>query len=127
MRKRFLELIGVAAAIVAVILLLELAPISVPGQAPTVAGQAGAAAKAGPAPNTAWGEPDLQGIWREDNQVPLQRPARYAGKEFFTEEERAALDKERAAVPRQNDVGIAPRGTEQDVSGAYNSVFTSVR
>jgi hypothetical protein len=127
MRNRFLKLIGVAAVIMAVTVLLKVAKVSVAGRPPTATGQAGAAAKAGPAPKTPWGEPDLQGIWREDHQVPLQRPARYAGKEFFTEQERAAMDKERAAVTRQNDVGVAPRGTEQDVSGAYNSVFTSVR
>jgi hypothetical protein len=127
MRNRFIQLIGVAAAIMAVTALLKLAPASVAGQAQTATAQEGAAAKAGPASKTPWGEPDLQGIWREDYQVPFQRPAKYAGKEFFTDEERAALDKVRAAVPRQNDVGIARRGTEQDVSGAYNSVFTSAR
>jgi hypothetical protein len=57
----------------------------------------------------------------------LQRPAKYANREFLTNEERAALDKMRAAAPRQNDTGIAPRGTEQDVSGAYNAVFTSMK
>jgi hypothetical protein len=117
----------VAAAIMAVVVLLKLAPVPVAGQNATPTPPTGAAAKAGPAPATPWGEPDLQGIWREDYQVPLQRPAKYAGKESFTDEERAALDKVRGAVPRFGDVGLAPRGTEQDVSGAYNAVFTSTR
>ena len=126
MSRRVLELIGVTAAMVAVVVLLKLAaPIA--GQSATPTPQTGAAAKAGPAPTTAWGEPDLQGIWREDYQVPLQRPAQYAGKESFTDEERAGLDKVRGAVPRFGDVGLAPKGSEQDVSGAYNAVFTSTR
>ena len=127
MSRRVLELIGVATAIMVVLVLLKLAPVPVTGQNSTPTPQTRAAAIAGPAPTTPWGEPDLQGIWREDYQVPLQRPAQYAGKEFFTEEERAALNKLRGAVPRFGDVGLAPRGSEQDVSGAYNAVFTSTR
>ena len=56
--------------------------------------------------------------------TPLQRSARYAGKEFFTDAERAALDKERAGIdlrPRQAG------GTERDVAGAYSAVFMSVK
>ena len=112
MRRRFLELIGVAAVIMAVTVLLELAPVV--GQVQRVPDQAAA-----PAAPTPWGEPDLQGIWTTDYEIPLQRPARFANQEFFTDEERASLDRERAAIllgrnPR------SPRGSEQDVGGAYN-------
>ena len=48
------------------------------------------------APTTAWGEPDLQGIWTDEYQTPLQRPPQFADREFFTDEERAGLDKRRA-------------------------------
>src|SRR4051812_40337083 len=34
---------------------------------------------------TAWGEPDLQGIWTDEANTPFQRPAKYANQEFFTE------------------------------------------
>jgi hypothetical protein len=34
---------------------------------------------------TPWGEPDLQGIWTDEFDTPLQRPAKYADQEFFTE------------------------------------------
>ena len=125
MSPRFLQSIGVAAVIGAVIVLLKL--VSVPLAGANASAVAADVSNAGPAPVTAWGEADLQGIWRDDYQVPLQRPSRYASKEFFTDEERAALDKIRAAVPRFGDVGLAPRGSEQDVSGAYNAVFTSTR
>ena len=37
---------------------------------------------------TPWGEPDLQGIWTDEFDTPLQRPARYANQEFFTEAQR---------------------------------------
>jgi hypothetical protein len=47
---------------------------------------------------TPWGEPDLQGIWTAEFDVPLQRPAKYAAQEFFTEAQRAELDKERAML-----------------------------
>src|SRR5258706_11476205 len=75
---------------------------------------------------TPWGGPDLQGIWTDEFQTPLQRPARLAGKEFFTDEERAKLDELRLRIPRADD-RPAPRGSEQDVSGAYPSVFNSVK
>jgi hypothetical protein len=72
---------------------------------------------------TPWGEPDLQGIWRDDYQTPLQRPAQYANREFLTDEERKALDDRLAAsLGRDNR---RERGTEKDVAGAYNAVFLS--
>jgi hypothetical protein len=37
-----------------------------------------AQALAGSGVKTAWGEPDLQGIWTEEGETPLQRPAKYA-------------------------------------------------
>ena len=77
------------------------------------------------APITAWGEPDLQGIWTDPYQTPLQRPPQYADQELFTDEERAALDKQRGAILRRDARG--KKGSEEDVAGAYNAVFTSVR
>ena len=74
---------------------------------------------------TPWGAPDLQGIWTDTYDTPLQRPARFAGREFLTEEEVAALDKERSAILRRDH--REPQGSERDVSGAYNAVFESVK
>jgi len=78
-----------------------------------------------PALKTPWGEPDLQGIWTYESDTPLQRLAKYASQEFFTDEQRAELDRERAAMlardPRQE------RGSETDVTRGYNSVFLSVK
>src|SRR2546428_11775093 len=52
-------------------------------KAPTVGG------KTAPAVKTPWGEPDLQGIWSRDVDIPLQLPTRYGGRELFAGEERA--------------------------------------
>src|ERR1700686_5538853 len=70
------------------------------------------------APKTPWGEPDLQGIWTAEFDTPLQRPAKYADQEFFTEAQRAELDKARSAT--LVDVR-AKHGTEADVAGTDNA------
>jgi hypothetical protein len=87
---------------------------------PTAA-QVPSAAAPVPGPKTAWGEPDLQGIWTDEFDTPLQRPARYANQEFFTEAQRADLDKQRSAL-------LGRRATDRDLAGAYNlAVFLSTK
>jgi hypothetical protein len=78
---------------------------------------------AAPALQTPWGEPDLQGIWTEESDTPLQRPAKYASQDVYTPEQRQELDKERATLLRRDR--RVERGTELDVAGAYNAVFMS--
>ena len=95
MRRRVLELFGVAAAVAGVTVLLQLAPVPVEGQAPQEPPDRSDAEPAAPTP---WGEPDLQGIWTTDYEIPLERPARFADREFLTDEERAELDRERARI-----------------------------
>ena len=53
----------------------------------------------------------------------MQRPAKYANQEFFTEAQRAELDQVRSALRGRDK--RAERGTERDVAGAYNAVFMS--
>jgi hypothetical protein len=72
---------------------------------------------------TPWGEPDLQGIWTDESDTPLQRPAKYADQEFFTDAQRAELDVQRAALGGKDK--RAERGTELDVTGSYNYLFIS--
>jgi hypothetical protein len=79
-----------------------------------------------PALKTPWGEPDLQGIWTDENDTPLQRPAKYAGQEFFTAAQRAELDEARTAVLVNAD-SQRSGGTARDVAGAYNSQFVSFK
>src|SRR5216684_2296374 len=67
---------------------------------------------------TPWGEPDLQGIWTVETDTPFQRLPKYADQEFFTEAQRAELDRARSEVLGRDQ--RAERGTERDVSGSYN-------
>jgi hypothetical protein len=115
-------LVALAAVIVAVIVFLKPTEVAVADQAPTASVTAPAAA---PVLKTSWGEPDLQGIWTDESDTPLQRPAKYANQEFFTEAQRAELDKERSALLGRDR--RVERGTELDVAGAYNAVFLSLK
>jgi len=78
------------------------------------------------APRTPWGAPDLQGIWDSKSTTPMQRPEQYADREFLTDDEIVALEEERARSegPQGRDVR-AETGTEADVEGAYNNIFST--
>src|SRR5579872_7144332 len=123
MKRRVVTLMGVGIAI-------SIGSLSVA----TLAGQGGAAAakpataSSNPsAQKTAWGDPDLEGIWTNEYDTPLQRSTKYANQEFFTAAQIAELDRARAAIQRREyrDKDSAGKGTEQDVAGAYNTVFES--
>ncbi len=122
MKRRMLEALGAAMAMMAVAMLLQ-GPAA--GQTPEAGAPAATAAPAGPAPETPWGHPDLQGIWLDEFDTPLERPAQFANKEFLTAEEREARDQERSGNVGRNQ--RAERGSLQDVAGAYNAVFNSVK
>lgn len=47
------------------------------------------------APRTAWGHPDIQGVWDPTTGTPLERPAEFAGKETLTEAEAAEIERKR--------------------------------
>jgi hypothetical protein len=114
MRESFSgSMLGVAIAGAAVGLAISVAPTS--AQAPTASEQAAAA-------KTPWGDPDLQGIWTDETDTPLQRSPKYADQEFFTEAQRADLDRQRSNM--QGRERRSERGSIADVAGAYNDVFT---
>ena len=52
-------------------------------------GSASAAATSASAPRTAWGAPDLRGIWDFRTITPLERPDELAGKEVLADREAA--------------------------------------
>jgi len=81
------------------------------------------ATKAGTVARTPWGDPDLQGVWFVTQDVPLERSAANANKEFLTDEEVAAADKAKGVNPGRN-ARSADAGA--DVTGAYNAVFNSI-
>jgi hypothetical protein len=105
--------VALAGAAFSLVLLVSLMPAS--AQTPT-----------GTTPTTTlttpWGEPDLQGIWTDETDTPLQRSPKFADQEFFTEAQRAELDRQRGAMLGRER--RAERGTTADVAGAYNDVFT---
>ena len=110
MERRRLDSLGVAMALAAVVVIFQLATVQVAAQAPG---------------RTAWGHPDLEGIWLDVYDTPLERAPELGNREFATPEERAARDQARQVDPGRNRRG--PRGSAQDVSGAYNAVFSSAR
>jgi hypothetical protein len=80
-------------------------------------------ASAAGAQKTPWGDPDLQGIWLDETDTPLQRPARYGNQEFFTEAQKAELNALRANLGGKDN--RREKGTELDVTGSYNDLFIS--
>jgi hypothetical protein len=66
------------------------------------------------------GKPDLQGTWSLATVTPMERPANLAGKEFFTEQEAAAYEKE---VVERNNKDRRDGPAESDVSRAYNDFW----
>ena len=95
--------LAIAAAIAGAV--VSVAVTGTSAQAPAVSGSA---------LKTPWAEPDLQGIWTDEFDSPLQRSPRYANQEFFTEEQRAELDKARSAI-------LTRFATEREINGAYNA------
>src|SRR6267142_7112087 len=115
MRNRFLSpMMKIAIAATAVSAVISVSITKISAQAP-----------AAPMLKTPWGEPDLQGIWTDETATPLQRSAKYATQEFFTEAQRAELDKERSELLGRDR--RVERGTELDVAGAYSAVFMSMK
>src|ERR1700676_4812356 len=120
MRERFSGstiALAIAGAAVSVVIAVSITRTS--AQAPAASGTVPTPA---PALTTPWGEPDLQGIWTDETDTPLQRSPKYANQELFTEAQRAELDRQRGAMLGRER--RAERGTVADVAGAYNDVFT---
>src|SRR5712664_2422516 len=120
MRERFsgsMTTVAIAGAAVGVVISASITPASIT--------PASAQAAPPPALATPWGEPDLQGVWTDETDTPLQRSPKYATQEFFTEAQREELDKERSALLLRDK--RVERGTELDVAGAYNAVFMSIK
>src|SRR5258708_22388494 len=96
-----------------------------------ISAQAPSATAPAPVPvlKTPWGEPDLQGIWTDETDTPLQRPAKYAAQEFFTAAQRAELDEARTAglLHAHADRHAEPRGPAPAFARPYNSHLLSFK
>ena len=92
----------------------------------TLAAVVAVMAGTGPAPfpaagqdvlRTPWGDPDLQGIWTGSTLTPLERPREFAGREFLTEEEAAALEL------RADRNRFVEREVREGDPGTYNQIW----
>ena len=108
MTRRLLESLGVATVLATVMVLLVNA-VPVGGQAPSA---------------TAWGHPNLEGVWLDVYATPFERAVELGDRELATAEERAARDQARMVNPGRNRRGDDGR---VDVAGAYNAVYTSAK
>ena len=107
MSPRVLILIG---ALIAVVV------IPVP-----VAGQQSPATNWTPS-RTAWGDPDLQGVYTFSTQTPVERPKELAGKAFYTEAELKELAARAEAARRsREDRDVDPKTPP----GGYDAVWTA--
>ena len=80
-----------------------------------------------PAPivaRTPWGDPDLQGTWDFTTITPLQRPAEFAGREFLTDSEAAAIEKQinqqRFETEERSPGSLGAAGRPESDPGIYN-------
>jgi hypothetical protein len=76
---------------------------------------------ASPAPRTAWGDPDLRGIWDFRSLTPFERPVEFGEKKELSEEEAAE------AIEAANETwrGIQD-GNEAMPTGSYNEAWYDV-
>ena len=110
MTRRLLESFGVFIAFAAVLVVLQVTAIPMSGQTTDA---------------TVWGHPNLEGIWLDVYATPFERAPELGNREFTTPEERAARDQALRGNTGRDQRG--PAGSPQDVSGAYNAVYTSVK
>ena len=92
------------------LVLLALLPATAPGQP--------GAADRWTMPRTAWGAPDLQGLWTSATLTPLEWPRRQPDKAQLTDEEAAALERQSQERRAASDGKSAPGSV-----GGYNQVW----
>ena len=77
-------------------------------------------------PLTAWGHPDLQGIWTTDDMrgIPQQRPTEFGTRRYLTDEEFAARGTQREGARQTQDRGAV--GTFRNEEGTRTFGYTSM-
>ena len=109
-RSLTLALMTIALSVIAIPVAAQ-APARAPAaQAPKPA--AAPAAKAWTPPKTSWGDPDLQGIYTSDDYIGLglNRQAQFGTRQYLTDEEIAAREKNIQAAAERDAVEFATPG-----------------
>jgi hypothetical protein len=105
-----------------VVVFVSLTPVPAVAQAPSTptSGRAEVASAA----RTSWGDPDLQGTWDFTTITALQRPPEFAGREFLTEKEAAALEQQinqqRFDTEERSPGSLGASGRPESDPGIYN-------
>ena len=97
---RYRRLVGFGA-------LAAVASVAMAGQAPQTAGSTAVQVTPWTPARTAWGDPDLQGLWRNGmSGPPLERPEELAGRAFLTDAEVAARTERAEKGRAQSEAGV---------------------
>jgi hypothetical protein len=91
--------------------------------APLSAADAAAKTDTWTPPKTAWGEPDLRGVWDFRTITPLERPKELSGKDILNDQEAAEFAAETLKIrdkDRRTEDGLT---LQQDVGNAYNQFW----
>ncbi|MDD9891814.1 MAG: hypothetical protein OXU66_04945 [Gammaproteobacteria bacterium] len=70
-------------------------------------------------PRTQWGHPDLQGVWNFASNVPMERQEEFGDRQFLTEEEILAAQRERFSIGRRRE----PSRTSTGIEAFYNDTM----
>ena len=72
---------------------------------------------------TAWGDPDIQGVWHSSGAVPMERPDEYQGRERLSDEETAARRRDAEERDRKLFEAERRRTVAGGSVGAYNEFW----
>ena len=119
--------LAIGVALSAVVAALDWSASSIVAQTKGAA-ESTAAARVDPSwkvPRTAWGHPDLEGIWVSDDMrgVPMSRPEEFGTRPYLSDEEFAARAKQRGTA---RDVQEGAVGTFRNEEGTRSFGYTSL-
>ena len=105
--------------VMAVALLLVMTPFAAFSQSPNASGT-----------RTAWGDPDLQGVWTSSTYTPLERPENLGDQAFLSEEELASLNElltEEGVDPLRARSVLAADSEEERIERTRQTFTTTIQ